>query len=150
MRKQPAARFLALATPGFLLRQPYGERSDTIERFAFEEFDQAKPPSPLLWGNPAVLACVLLGQHVHAAGADTAPARQLDVDNLPLCLWTDADGDSAAATCTECLLSDSQMERVQALGFIPVLQHRGRGEVRFGGFMSLAGGPLAGRWTKAN
>jgi predicted component of type VI protein secretion system len=147
LRKLPAAHYLALATPGFLLRQPYGKRSDEIERFAFEEFDPRQPPARLLWGNPAVLAAVLLGQHVREAGADVAPAQQLDVDNLPLCLWTDADGDTVAQPCTEWLFTDRTMARVQTLGFIPVLQRRGRDEVRLGGFVSLAGAHLAGRWT---
>ena len=147
LRQLPAARYLALATPGFVLRQPYGRRSDAIERFNFEEFDAHQPPGSLLWGNPAVLATVLLGQHVVDAGAHVAPARHLDVDNLPLCWWTDADGDAIAQPCTEVLLTDATMARVQAMGFIPVLQHRGRAEVRLGGFVSLAGAQLAGRWT---
>jgi predicted component of type VI protein secretion system len=149
LRKLPAAHYVALATPCFLLRQPYGKRSDEIERFAFEEFDPRRPPTHMLWGNPAVLAAVLLGQHVREAGADVAPARQLDVDNLPLCLWTDADGDAVAQPCTELLFTDRTMARVQTLGFIPVLQRQGRAEVRLGGFVSLAGAQLAGRWTSA-
>ncbi len=149
LRRLPVAQHLALATPGFLLRQAYGRRTDEIERFAFEEFEaQQQPPTSLLWGNPAVLAAVLLAQHVHAAGANAAPARQLDIDNLPLCLWADSDGEDVAPSCTEHLLTDSAVARLQSLGLTPVLQHRGRAEVRLGGFMSLTGGPLAGRWTK--
>jgi predicted component of type VI protein secretion system len=147
LRRLPAAQYLALATPGFLLRQPYGKRSDAIERFNFEEFDPRQAPTSLLWGNPAVLATVLLGQHVSDAGPDAAPSRQLHVDNLPLCWWTDADGDAVANPCTEVLLTDTLVDKVQTLGFIPVLQRQGGAEVRLGGFVSLGGTPLAGRWT---
>ena len=149
LRDLPAARHLALATPGFLLRQPYGKRSDAIERFAFEELDRRPSQTTLLWGHPAVLAAVLLAQHVRAAGADVAPARQLDLDNLPLWQQVDADGGDIAPSCTEGLLTDREVGRLQSLGLIPLLQHRGQDALRFGGFMSLKGEPLAGRWGSA-
>ena len=78
-----------------------------------------------------------------------APARQLDLDNLPLWQQVDADGDDIAPRCTEGLLTDREVGRLQSLGLIPLLQHRGRDALRLGGFMSLTGEPLAGRWSSA-
>jgi hypothetical protein len=54
-----------------------------------------------------------------------------------------------AQPCIELLFTDRTIARVQTLGFIPVLQRQGRDEVRLGGFVSLAGAQLAGRWTNS-
>jgi len=72
LRSLEAARWLALAVNGFLLRPPYGRESDPVREFPFEE--AAGGEVPLLWGRPAWL----LGELVSAAvvrtgwGADFA------------------------------------------------------------------------------
>ncbi|MEJ8822543.1 type VI secretion system contractile sheath large subunit [Variovorax humicola] len=150
LRELPAARFLALTVPRFLLRTPYGARTDPIDSFAFEEFDAQAGLKTLLWGNPAVLAAVLLGEHARAAGVRQAPGRLLSVGDMPFFFHTDPDGETVALPGTERLLSERSAAQVHGLGFIPVLAIRGRPELRLGGFLSLAGTPLAGPWTPAN
>jgi len=150
LRELPAARFLALTVPRFLLRTPYGARTDPIDAFAFEEFDAQAGLKTLLWGNPAVLAAVLLGEHARAAGVEEAPGRLLSLGDMPYFFYTDPDGETVALPCTERLLSERSAAQVHGLGFIPVLALRGRPELRLGGFLSLAGTPLAGPWTPAD
>jgi len=52
----------ALASPRFLLRRPYGAKSEPIYEFNFEEFTEAEGLRGMLWANPAVLAMILMAR----------------------------------------------------------------------------------------
>ncbi len=67
--------------------------------------------------------------------------------DLPVYVYQDSDGEQIALPCTERLLSERQAAQVASTGATPVLSLRGRPEVRVGGFRSVAGGMLAGRWA---
>src|SRR5439155_11794368 len=54
LRQLPESVYVGLALPRFLLRQPYGKKSDPIERFQFEEMVPGAVHEDYLWGNPAV------------------------------------------------------------------------------------------------
>ena len=47
----PAAAYLGLATPRFLMRMPYGRKTDPIDAFAFEEFTRQGGLGGMLWGH---------------------------------------------------------------------------------------------------
>ncbi|NRF66926.1 type VI secretion system contractile sheath large subunit [Aquincola sp. S2] len=146
LRALPAARFVSLVTPRVLLRAPYGKRSDPITRFAFEEFDPRAGLQTLLWGNPALVAAVLLAQQVNEHGAHHPPLAQYGLDELPYFFHYDEDGQAVALPCTERLLTERHVAALQGIGVVPLLAHKGQPEVRLGGFVSLAGGALAGPW----
>ena len=61
MRAQPDAAWLGLALPRFLLRLPYGKKTDRCERFDFEELPDDPLHEHYLWGSPALACAVLLG-----------------------------------------------------------------------------------------
>jgi type VI secretion system protein ImpC len=147
LRALPAAGHLALTVPRFLLRTPYGARSEPIESFAFEEFDAREGLKTLLWGNAAILAAVLLAAHADRSGALPAPGRILSLGDMPYFVYTDADGDCVPLPCTERLLTERKAAQVHGHGFVPVLAIKGRPEVRLGGFLSVAGAALAGPWA---
>jgi len=147
LRALPAAAWLALAAPRFLLRAPYGERGEPVDCFEFEEFDPRVGLKALLWGNPAMLVAALLAGHVDAAGRLEAPGRLLSLPEMPWFVFADADGDATTLPCTERLLTERQAAQAQGRGIAPVLSIKGRPEVRLGGFRSMAGGALAGPWA---
>ena len=64
----PAAAYLGLATPRFLLRMPYGRKTDPIDAFAFEEFTRQSGLGGMLWGHPALIPALLLAESYAAAG----------------------------------------------------------------------------------
>ncbi|WP_395703397.1 type VI secretion system contractile sheath domain-containing protein [Aquabacterium sp.] len=150
LRALPAARHLMLTTPRCLLRAPYGRRGESTERFAFEELAApARSAPPLPFAPAPLLAAVLLAQHVRENGPDEAPGALLNVEDMACYHEVDADGDLVAVRCTELPLTERLAAQVHALGFTPVLSHKGRPEARLGGFASIAGGVLAGRWSGA-
>lgn len=146
LRALPEAAFVALTVPGFLLRLPYGERTEPIDRFDFEEFTPQTGLRGMLWGNSAVLAGLLLGTAFSRQGEKMHPDSVLGLNEMPYYFYQDADGDQIALPCTERFITSRVQEGIAAQSFLPVLAVKGAPEVRLGGFRSLAGGPLKGWW----
>ena len=147
LRALPAAAYLALATPRFLLRMPYGKKTDPIEPFAFEEFTRQGGLSGMLWGNPAVLVALCLAETWSRDSKAMKLGSVASVDDLPVYVYTDKDGDQIALPCTERLFTEKVAAQVGALGVIPVVSLRGRPEVRVASFNAVKGQPIAGRWA---
>ena len=103
----PKASHLALLSPRFMLRHPYGKRSDPISVFDFEEFTAADGLRGMLWGHPAILAACLLA----------APTgKTLSIGDLPFHYFVDADGDQVALPCTERLINADAAARLRQYG----------------------------------
>lgn len=143
----PAAAYLGLAAPRFLLRMPYGRKTDPVDAFAFEEFSRASGLSGMLWGHPALVPALVLAQGWSKAGAKLKLGTGMVVGDMPSYIYTDKDGDQIALPCTERLYSERQAVQVATYHIMPLLSLRGRPELRLGGFSSLAGTPLAGVWA---
>lgn len=148
LRDQPEAVYLSLLTPRFMLRWPYGKKTEPIESFKLEEFTQKSGLSGMLWGNSAFLAGMVLGQNFRDNGlAGMQLGSILSVDDIPFYYFNDEHGDQVALPCTERLVNVRTSQQVTAQGVIPVLAIQGRSEVRLGGMHSVNGGPLAGPWA---
>ena len=147
LRALPASAYLGLASPRFLLRMPYGKRTDPIEPFAFEEFTRQDGLSGMLWGNPAALVSLLVAETWTRNSKSMQLGSVATVGELPVYVYHDTDGEQIALPCTERLFTEKQAAQVAACGVIPVVSLRGRPEVRVAGFAALAGAPLAGRWA---
>ncbi|MDP2367929.1 type VI secretion system contractile sheath domain-containing protein [Rhodoferax sp.] len=142
LRGLSAADHLALAAPRFMLRYPYGQRSDPITRFAFEEFSEREGLRALLWGHPAwLLACLLAGPEASRAQADVAAI----VDDLPFHFAVDQHGDQVALPCTDLLLDTDATTRLATQGLVPVVGRRGLPQVQLAPLQSVAGQRLLGR-----
>ncbi len=136
LKALPEAKRLSLLGPRFLLRHPYGKRSDPISSFAFEEFTLADGLAGMLWGHPALLALTVL------AGQGGTPT----VADLPFHHYVDADGDSTALPCTERFISTAAVSALGGWGVGALVAHKGEPSVRLSG---LAGFAAAGAASKA-
>ena len=145
----PASQYLAMATVRFLLRMPYGKRSDAIEAFKFEEFTREAGLSGMLWANPAVAAGLLLAQSWAKAGPKMKPGLVSVIGDMPYYVYSAPDGDQVALPCTERLWSERQTARAGSYNVQPVVSLRGRPEIRLAGSASVAGSALAGFWAPA-
>ncbi len=144
----PEAGYLALTVPRFMLRWPFGKKSEPIDAFEFEEFTRQSGVGGMLWGNAAFLAGLLLGQTFQNQGLQKMELGSiLGVDDLPFYYYTDDDGDQVALPCTNRLLSERLAAYVSSQNFTPILAIKGRPEARLGGFKALSGQPLAGPWA---
>lgn len=147
LRDLPASAYLALLTPRFLLRMPYGKKTDPIDAFAFEEFTRQGGLSGMLWGHPALLFANRIAATWRRDGKAMKIGSLATVGELPVYVYHDTDGEQIALPCTERLFTERQAAQIAATGVNPVVALRGRPEVRIGGFASMAGGTLAGPWA---
>jgi type VI secretion system protein ImpC len=148
LKKLPEAAFVGLALPRIILRLPYGQKTNPIERFRFDEIPREPVHEQYLWGNPAIACGLLLGQSFAEDGWRLRPGERLEIDDLPLHVYYE-DGEPGCYPCAECLLTDRAVEAICARGLMPLVSYRDSDKVRLAGCYSIAGTgrPLAGRWA---
>jgi len=134
LRSIPEAGSVGLALPRFLLRLPYGRKTNGIEAFEFEEMPEAPVHAAYLWGNPA-LACLALKVR---GGAD------LNFTGLPLHLYQ-KDGETTATPCAEVLMTEDQVRALMEAGMMPLVSYRDSDRVRLAGFRAIDGSELTGQ-----
>jgi pilus assembly protein FimV len=147
LRAMPEAGHLGLASPRFMLRRPYGAKTEPIYEFDFEEFTQKVGLSGMLWANPVVLIAILLAKSFKENGAHMGLGKIMSLGDIPYHYVLDRFGDQVALPCTERNLTLDKVETVLGRGYLPVISIKGRDEVRLGSFQSLAGGDILGPWT---
>ena len=134
LRDLPEASHLALLAPRFMLRHPYGKKSDPISSFTFEEFTPEEGLRGMLWGHPALLAASLLA----------APTGStLSIGDLPFHYVVDGDGDQVALPTTERLINLSAAEMLRRVGIDALMAHKGQPELRIAGLDTVNGSPIA-------
>lgn len=147
VRSMPEAASTGLVLPRFLLRLPYGNETDAIDRFSFEEFPSPSEHDGYLWGNPAVACACLLGRSFSKQGWQMKNSMILDVANLPLHIYKQ-DGEKVIKPCAEIPMMDSTVEAIMDQGIMPLISFINQDRVRLGRFQSIAkpATALAARW----
>jgi type VI secretion system protein ImpC len=148
LRALPEASSIGLALPRFLLRLPYGAKTDSVESFAFEEMTPESGHEDYLWGNPAFAVALLLAQAFSEAGWDMRPGSHAEIDRLPLHVY-EQEGESVLKPCAEALLTEDAAEQILDHGLMPLVSLKGQDVARLVRFQSIARPPrvLAGRWA---
>ncbi len=146
-RAMPEAGHVGLASPRFMLRRPYGAKSEPIYEFDFEEFTEAEGLRGMLWANPAVLVTILLAQSFKQNGKAMNLGSVMSLGGVPYHFVNDRYGDQVALPCTERNLTMDKHEHSVQRGYMPVLSVKGRDEIRLGSFNSVAGQELLGPWS---
>jgi type VI secretion system protein ImpC len=147
VRALPEAQWIGLGMPRFLLRVPYGPRTNPIDKFDFEELPGEPDHEGYLWGNPGFACACLVGQSFTAYGWNFRPGMINELDGLPVHVYK-SEGESALKPCAEAMLTDRAAEAIAARGLIPLRSVQNEGAVRVEAFLSLAGPAtrLRGRW----
>jgi type VI secretion system protein ImpC len=139
--------YIGLALPRFLLRLPYGKKTDPTESFDFEEMPDAPSHDDYLWGNSAFACALLLAQSFSEYGWEMRPGVISEIDQLPLHVYKQ-NGDSEVKPCAEALMTEDAAERILECGVMPLASLKGRDAARLVRFQSIAAPlrALAGRW----
>jgi type VI secretion system protein ImpC len=147
LRALPEASSLGLILPRFLLRLPYGKKSDPIESFSFEEMAAAPQHDHYLWGNSCFIATLLLARTFSESGWEFSEGIQQDVEGLPLHVF-EKDGESVVKPCAEVLMTQRAAEKISNCGIMPLASMKGEDRVRLLRIQSVASTetPLRGRW----
>ena len=131
-----------------MLRLPYGESSEPVDMFDFEEITPQNHHENYLWGSSAVVCGYLLAEAFSEFGWNLTQGLQNEMTGLPMHI-VDSDGVKQVVPCAETYLSDRAQEIILDKGFIPLLSIKGRDAIRIGRYQSICQppAPLAGRWT---
>ena len=125
-RTQAAAGHVGLALPRVLLRLPYGQRSEPISAFAFEE----QPPTPdhesFLWGNASLAYAVVVARALDPDGGGSSVAA---LEGLPAFVFKTDDGSSLQPPA-EINMTDAAVTAIEARGIMPLISLKDRDAVR--------------------
>ena len=140
LRASEDSRYLGLCLPRWLVRLPYGHRTEPTEAFDFEEEVDGPDARNFLWGSPAYAmvaniarAFSLYGWCVRIRGIDGGGA----VEGLPAYRFPTADGDVDLRCSTEIALSERRESELAHNGFIPLVHRKNAAYPAFVGAPSI-------------
>jgi type VI secretion system ImpC/EvpB family protein len=139
LRTGAAARHVGLALPRFLLRLPYGRRTDPVEAFRFEEQPSRPEHESFLWGNPALACAAVITRVLQVADA---PAEAGTIGDLPAFTFS-VDDEQRLQPCAEVCITDVGIDAILSRGIMPLVSFKDRNAVRLVRLQSIADPPAA-------
>jgi len=138
-RESEDSRYVGLCLPHILMRLPYGESTQPVEAFRFEEEVDGKDHRKYLWGNAAYAFATRLTESF-AKYNWCASIRGVEggglVEGLPTHTFKTDDGDIALKCPTEIAITDRREKELSDLGFIPLVHCKGTDYAAFFGAQS--------------
>jgi type VI secretion system ImpB/VipA family protein len=147
LKQMSEAGHLGLASPRFLLRRPYGAKSNPVDAFDFEEFTEGEGLRGMLWGNPVVLVAILLARSFKENGASMQLGSIMTLGSMPYHTVNDRFGDQVALPCTERNIDLDKIAMANERGVMALSAVKGRDELRLTSFSSVAGAEVLGPWS---
>ena len=139
-RESEDARYVGLAMPRFLARQPYGAKTDPVEEFDFEEDTSAPNSKGYTWSNAAYAMAVNINRSFKEYGW-CSRIRGIEsggaVEGLPVHSFPTDDGGVAMQCPTEIAISDRREAELAANGFMPLVHKKNTDFAAFIGAQSL-------------
>jgi type VI secretion system protein ImpC len=133
-RESEDARYVALALPRMLLREPYGSKTVPVEAFNYEEEVDGTHHNQYLWGNAAWALGARITQAFGKYGW-CATIRGVEsgglVEGLPVHNFKTGSGDIAMKCPTETQISDRREKELADLGFAPLVHCKGTPKAAF-------------------
>jgi type VI secretion system protein ImpC len=140
LRKSDDARYIGLAMPRFLGRQPYGARSNPVDEFDFEEETLGAEHSRFCWVNAAYAMARNINQSFkmygwcsRIRGVESGGA----VEGLPTHTFPTDDGGQDMKCPTEIAISDRREAELAKNGFMPLVHRKNTDIAAFIGAQSL-------------
>ncbi len=119
IRKNSGFNKSYIASPNFMVRRPYGQKTSPIESFHFEELPDTNKHSYYLWGNSAYLMLIALCAE---------QGGECVVDRLPIHTYTQ-DGESEVTPCSERYLCSREVTSLEGRGCTVIQSIKGRDAV---------------------
>lgn len=140
LRESDDARYIGLAMPRFLARQPYGAKTNPVEAFDFEEDTVGSDHNKYAWANSAYAMAVninrsfkLYGWCSRIRGIESGGA----VEGLPTHTFPTDDGGVDMKCPTEIAISDRREAELAKNGFMPLVHKKNSDFAAFIGAQSL-------------
>ena len=140
LRDSDDSRYIGLAMPRFLARQPYGAKTDPVEEFDFEEDTEGADSAKYTWANSAFAMATNINQAFKEYGWCTQ-IRGVEsgglVTDLPTHTFPTDDGGVDMKCPTEIAISDRREAELAATGFMPLIHKKNSDMAAFIGAQSL-------------
>jgi type VI secretion system protein ImpC len=140
LRESEDARYIGLAMPRFLARQPYGAKTNPVDEFAFEEEIEGADHSKYAWANSAYAMAVNINRSFKEYGW-CSRIRGIEsgglVEGLPTHTFPTDDGGVEAKCPTEIAISDRREAELAKNGFMPLVHRKNTDYAAFIGAQSL-------------
>ena len=140
LRESEDSRYIGLCMPRFLARLPYGEKTEPVEEFAFEEETSNGESGNYVWCNSAYAMATNItrafkqyGWCSHIRGVESGGA----VEGLPAHTFPSDDGGVAMKCPTEIAISDRREAELSKNGFLPLIFKKNSDFAAFIGAQSL-------------
>ena len=140
LRDSEDSRYIGLAMPRFLARLPYGEKTNPVDEFVFEEDTSGADSSKYSWANSAYAMATninrsfkLYGWCSRIRGVESGGA----VENLPVHAFPTDDGGVDMKCPTEIAISDRREAELAKSGFMPLIHKKNSDFAAFIGAQSL-------------
>jgi type VI secretion system protein ImpC len=148
IRTLPEAGWVGLAMPRFIIRMPYGEKTDPMDAFDFEEMHAPVKHEDYLWAHPVFALVQIFGRTFTRHGWNWSRGLSNEINDLPLHL-VEADGQKTIKPCAEAFLGEKALEIIVANGIMPLVAFKDDGRVRLVRFQSIADPlqALSGCWS---
>ncbi|WP_319525605.1 type VI secretion system contractile sheath domain-containing protein [uncultured Desulfosarcina sp.] len=149
LRTLPEAAWVGLAMPRFIIRWPYGEKTDPVDAFDFEEIADPANHEDYLWTNPVFALIQVFGRTFTHHGWDWSRGLVAGIDDLPLIVAADGE-EKAVRSCAEVFFSERALEILVANGIMPLVAFKDTGRIGLARLQSIADPPglLCGPWTR--
>ena len=140
LRESEDSQYLALAMPRFLGRHPYGEKTDPVEEFAFEEDCEGADSGNYSWVNAAYGMAVNVNRSFKEYGW-CSRIRGIEsggaVEDLPTHTFPSDDGGVDMKCPTEIAISDRREAELAKNGLMPLIHRKNSNMAAFIGAQSL-------------
>lgn len=140
LRETEDSRYLGLAMPRFLARQPYGINTDPVDEFNFEEQTEGNDSSKYVWANSAYAMAANINRSFKEYGW-CSRIRGIEsggaVEGLPVHSFPTDDGGVDMKCPTEIAISDRRETELAANGFMPLIHKKNSDFAAFIGAQSL-------------
>jgi type VI secretion system protein ImpC len=140
LRESEDSRYIGLCMPRYLARLPYGEKTEPVEEFHFEEDVEGADSSKFCWSNAAYAmgtnitrAFKLYGWCTRIRGIESGGA----VEGLPAFTFPTDDGGVDMKCPTEIAISDRREAELAKNGFMPLIHKKNSDFAAFIGAQSL-------------
>jgi type VI secretion system protein ImpC len=135
-RESEDSRYVGLALPHMLLRDPYGEDGKKVDAFNFDEKVDGRDHSKYLWGNAAYALATRI-TNAFSKYEWCAAIRGVEggglVEGLPAHTFRTDEGDIALKCPTEVAITDRRENELAGLGFISLCHKKGDDKAVFFG-----------------
>ncbi len=141
LKANQVANAIGLVTTDVIIRLPYGENTNDIDSFKFEEIidpcAEKTMQSNLLWVNGAVMCAIMIAHSVEQYGPQEQIGIILDVDNLPAYTYK-CYGPTKLHPCAQILMTEATAARFMQEGLMSFRSYKDQNKIRLSRLQSIA------------